>query len=85
MNDATGALIGLIIGLALGFALLALLGVVLRWLWNTTLPEITGVKPITVVQAIKLIFLSAILFGGHRVVTVETPTVIETEVDRPRI
>lgn len=74
MGESLGAVVGLALGLAIGIALLALLGVLLRWLWNTTMPEVMGVRPITVVQAIKLIFIAAILFGGHRVVTVEVPT-----------
>lgn len=70
------AVFGLLIGLAFGLLILVALGWILRWLWNTTLPEITGVKPITLVQAIKLMFLASILFGGHRVVTVETPPIV---------
>lgn len=61
-------------GLLLGVLVLLLLGFVLRWLWNDTLPEIAGLKPITTIQAVKLIFIAAILFGGHRFVTVQTTT-----------
>jgi len=65
----TGALIGAVIGLLIGLLLLALLGLLLRWLWNTTLPDVLGVKRITTVQAIKIMLLSSMLFGGHRLVT----------------
>ena len=66
------SLFAAIFGILFGVILLLLLGWVLHWLWNTTLPEIFDVKPITVIQAIKLIFIASILFGGHRVVTVES-------------
>jgi hypothetical protein len=76
------AFMGLVLGLLFGLAILFILGWVLRWLWNGVLPEVMGVKPITVVQAIKLIFISSILFGGHRVITVDTysTTTAPTEV-----
>jgi hypothetical protein len=78
-------IIGLLLGIALGVAILALLGLVLRWLWNTTLPEVAGLRPITTVQAIKLIFLSAILFGGHRIVTVEPRIAMGPPTDVERV
>ena len=83
MNDVTDAILGLILGLAVGVALLAILGVALRWLWNTTPPEIAGVKRITVAQAIMPIFLPAIPFGGRRVVTVGTPAPVGTAAPTP--
>ena len=71
MSDPAGLLVGLIAGLILGLIALALLGFILQWLWNTTLPEVLGVKQITLVQAIKILLISSILFGGHRVVAVQ--------------
>ena len=61
-----------LLGLVIGIVILVILGLILQWLWNTTLPEVLGVKPVTVVQAIKILFISSILFGGYRVV--ETPS-----------
>ena len=69
MNDYAALAVGGIVGLAIGAFLLFLLGFVLRYLWNTTLPEVLGVKPITTWQAIKILFIASILFGGHRVVS----------------
>ena len=63
-------IIGAVIGIAIGVVILIVLGFVLQWLWNTTMPAISDLKEITIVQAIKLIFIAAILFGGHRVITV---------------
>lgn len=69
MNDIAPVAVGVIVGLVIGVVALFLLGVVLRWLWNTTLPDVIGVKPITTWQAVKILFIASILFGGHRVIT----------------
>lgn len=42
---------------------LAVSGIVM-WLWNLLLPEIVGVKAITFWQAMGILVLSKILFGG---------------------
>jgi hypothetical protein len=70
MENIVGGIVGAIIGIAIGIVVLIVLGVILRWLWNTTLPEISGLREITTVQAIKLLFIAVILFGGHRVITI---------------
>ena len=61
-------LVGIIMGLAIGLVLVAIVVVVFRWLWNTTLPEVFGLKEISVWQALKIILLAGILFGGQRAV-----------------
>ncbi len=70
MENVAGMIIGAIIGLILGIVILIILGLILKWLWNTTIPEISDLKEITTAQAIKLLFITSILFGGHRVITV---------------
>lgn len=45
---------------------LGVLGFVVMSLWNTLLPAITGLHTITFVQAVGLLLLSRILFGGLR-------------------
>ena len=51
----------------LGFALfLALGGVVVRWLWNWLMPAIFGLPVLTFWQALGVLALSRILFGGFR-------------------
>lgn len=45
---------------------LALLGYVVMALWNAVLPAATGLHAITFVQALGLLVLSRILFGGLR-------------------
>lgn len=74
MDTIVGGLAGAVIGIAIGVVILIILGFVLQWLWNTTIPAISSLKEITTVQAIKLIFIAAILFGGHRVITVPEDT-----------
>lgn len=47
-------------GIAMFFAVTA----IVMWLWNLLLPEITGVKAVTFWQAMGILVLSKILFGG---------------------
>lgn len=50
----------------IGFILMAIFGIgfVVMWLWNALLPDIFGLKTITYWQAIGLLILSKIFFGG---------------------
>ena len=50
--------------------LIAILVFIFRWLWNSTMPEVFGVKQLSFGQALKILILAGILFGGHRVVEV---------------
>jgi hypothetical protein len=52
----------------IAFAALALVlsGYVVMTLWNAVLPGVTGLHAITFVQALALLVLSRILFGGLR-------------------
>ncbi len=45
-------------------AFVLLLGLVVMGLWNTILPTVLGVKAITFAQALGILLLSKILFGG---------------------
>jgi hypothetical protein len=63
-------LIGGAIGILIALALIGILVVVFRWLWNTTMPDIFGIKELTFGQALKILILASILFGGHRVADV---------------
>lgn len=47
-----------------GLAFFGLMGWVTQWLWNTLLPAILDARPITFWQALGLLVLSRILFGG---------------------
>ncbi len=52
----------LVVGVAFG----ALFGFIVMSLWNAILPEVVGVNPLTFWQAVGLLILSRILFGGFR-------------------
>ena len=38
---------------------------IFRWLWNTTMPLVFGIRVYTFGQAVRLLLLAGILFGGH--------------------
>lgn len=74
MQATTAAgIVGLTLGVIIGIAILFVLGLVLRVLWNSTVPDVFGAKPVTTWQAVKLLFIASMLFGGHRVVTTDAP------------
>ncbi len=66
----TSTLVGAAMGILIALVLIAIIVVVFRWLWNTTMPEVFGVKQLTFGQALKILILASLLFGGHRVVEV---------------
>ena len=70
MNELAGTLIGMVAGLIIALVLLAIVTLVFRWLWNTTMPDVFGVKELSFGQAVKILILAGILFGGHRVADV---------------
>ena len=52
--------------IAFGALALALFSFVVMALWNAVLPAVTGLHAITFIQALGLLVLSRILFGGLR-------------------
>ena len=63
-------LIGATVGIVIALVLIAILVFIFRWLWNSTMPDVFGVKQLSFGQALKILILAGILFGGHRVVEV---------------
>ncbi len=62
-SESVLAIIGLVVVavfFALGFSLI--LAFPVKWLWNSTLPELFAIKPIGVWMAWKISFLCSILF-----------------------
>ena len=53
-----------ILAITLGVLGLFLVSGLLRWIWNTTVPEIFGLRPLRYWQAFRLLVLSTILTGG---------------------
>ena len=78
-----GYFLAILAGLAIAIVILLILGLILQWLWNTTLPDVLGVKPVTTVQAIKILFLASILFGGYRVVETQVEVPAEPSAEAP--
>jgi len=66
----TSTIVGAAVGILAALVLIALLVVVFRWLWNTTMPEVFGVRQLTFGQALTTPIPTSILFGGHRVADV---------------
>lgn len=64
MTDMTATLIGLVIGLIIGLIILAIITLIFRWLWNTTMPDVFGVKSLSFGQAFKILLIASMLFGG---------------------
>jgi hypothetical protein len=70
-------IVGMLVGLVIGLVLAAIIVVVFRWLWNSTMPDVFGLREITFGQAFKILLLAGILFGSHRVV--EVPQQVSNE------
>ena len=81
-TSVVGIIMGLFVGLVIGLVLISIITLIFRWLWNTTMPDVFGVKSLTFGQALKIMLISTILFGGgttvmqesHEAVTDETTT-----------
>ena len=71
--------LGTVIGIAIALVIVAILVVIFRWLWNSTLPDVFGVREVTFWQAFKIMLLASILFGGHRVVEVPQQVTVDDE------
>jgi uncharacterized membrane-anchored protein YhcB (DUF1043 family) len=63
-------IIGVIVGIAVGAVVVAIIVAIFRWLWNTTMPEVFGLRELSFWQAFKILLLAGILFGGHRAMDV---------------
>ena len=75
----TETIIGGLIGLVIALVLIAIFAVIFQWLWNTTMPEVFGLKTLTFWQAIKILIIAGILFGGHRVIYTDVPMELPVE------
>lgn len=69
METMVGGILGVLLGTIVGVAILTLLGFIFKALWNSTLPDLFGFKTITTWQAIKLLFIASLIFGGNRVIS----------------
>lgn len=67
-------IIGVLVGLGIAVVLLVVFTLVFRWIWNRVVPDVFGLKEISFWQAVGILILASILFGGHRVVHINQPT-----------
>jgi hypothetical protein len=63
-------IIGAVVGIAIGALIVVIIVTIFRWLWNTTMPEVFGLKQLSFWQAFKIMLLAGLLFGGHRAMDV---------------
>lgn len=75
-----GIIIGLIVGLVIGLVLISIITLIFRWLWNTTMPDVFGLKSLTFWQALKIMLISTILFGGGTTVMQESHEAVTDEI-----
>ena len=61
---------GILIGLVVAIVALVIFMFIFMWIWNLVMPDVFGVKQITLWQALGILILASILFGGHRMVNV---------------
>lgn len=64
---------GILIGLVVAIVALIVFTFIFMWIWNLVMPDVFGVKQITPWQALGILILASILFGGHRVVHIYGP------------
>jgi hypothetical protein len=57
-----------LIGLVVAIVALAIFTFIFQWIWNAVIPDVFGLKKITLWQTLGILILASILFGGHRVV-----------------
>ena len=78
-NSFIEIVIGLIVGLTVGLVVISIITLIFRWLWNTTMPDVFGVKSLTFVQALKIMLISTMLFGGGTKVMQESHEAVADE------
>ena len=78
-SNILGVIVGLIVGLSVGVLVISIITLVFRWLWNTTMPDVFGVKSLTFVQALKIMLISTMLFGGGTKVMQESHEAVADE------
>jgi len=75
--------LGVLIGLIVAIIAILIFSFIFMWLWNLVMPDVFGLKQITLWQALGILILASILFGGHRVVNVYQPAPQHMEAPRP--
>ena len=74
---------GVLIGLIVAIIAVLIFSFIFMWIWNLVVPDVFGLKQITLWQALGILVLASILFGGHRVIHVYDPEPQQVEGPRP--
>jgi hypothetical protein len=61
----------LLFSVVIGVAVLAAASVLLKGLWNSTLPAVLGLNPVDAWQAFKILLIAAMVFGSHHAFAVQ--------------
>ena len=80
MNEIAATLVGALVGLVIGLVILAIITLIFRWLWNTTMPDVFGVKSLTFGQSFKILLIASMLFGGGTKVIERGHEVVDDDV-----
>ncbi len=64
------AILTIVLGLIVIVILIAVMTAIFMWIWNAVVPDVFGFKQVTFLQALGILILAGMLFGGHRVVEV---------------
>lgn len=68
MGEPVTTIVGIILGLAVAVILVVIFTFIFRWLWNSTMPDVFGLRAVSFWQALKILILASLLFGGPRVI-----------------
>jgi hypothetical protein len=49
---------------------------VFRWIWNAVMPDVFGCRRVSFWQAVGILVLASILFGGHRIINADLSSVL---------
>lgn len=74
---------GVLIGLIVAIIAILIFSFIFMWIWNLVVPDVFGLKQVTLWQALGILILASILFGGHRVVNIYQPAPQDTEAPMP--
>ena len=63
-----GQMLESLLAIVFVLVIVEVLVLIFRWIWNTSMPQVFGIREISFWQAVRLLLLAGILFGGHAAV-----------------
>jgi hypothetical protein len=73
----------LLVGIGMAIVAFFVFVLIFRWIWNGVVPNVFGLKTITFWQALGILILASILFGGHRVISTDMTSSLPKRSDAP--